>query len=229
MKSTRRSRRTGSVRLRAAQGRHQPGSCRVLGCPNKAPRSTDGGLNTRYCRPHHDHLSRHGSLFLGAYTKAVLDPTRMRALRWLRRHAGDQAVRLAVQSIEVLYKGGGGRHTSACWRGMSPAEQAAATWARLRENGADPLRVLAGYIAVAEVIRLDPTSDGRKEYRIVQAAKGVRRMASGWHRRWETTGQEMHVYPISRGRVLRHIGEQVERAGELVLDVYRRDIREKRQ
>jgi hypothetical protein len=60
------------------------------------------------------------------------------------------------------------------------------------------------------------------EYKRVQAAKIVHRMASGTHKRWGNQGSarpnsnarvtELHVYPNSRGRILRHIGKDLERA-----------------
>ena len=64
----------------------------------------------------------------------------------------------------------------------------------------------------------------------MQAAKLVHRMASGTHKRWEqptlsvgadgrsvTRNVELHVYPRSRGRILRHIGEDLEEAVELLV------------
>jgi hypothetical protein len=63
----------------------------------------------------------------------------------------------------------------------------------------------------------------------VQAAKLVHRMASGTHKRWEqpayddgagrsrTRTVELHVYPRSRGRVLRHIGQDLEQTTELLV------------
>jgi hypothetical protein len=64
----------------------------------------------------------------------------------------------------------------------------------------------------------------------VQVAKVGHRLASGSNKRWETPvarplpGQpkvrvtELHVYPHSRGRVLRHIGESIEEAVELAVE-----------
>lgn len=73
------------------------------------------------------------------------------------------------------------------------------------------------------IIASDPSADRHSEFRQVQAAKLLHRMASGTHRRWERNGPggslevtELHKYPASRGRVLRHLGEQLERIAELV-------------
>jgi hypothetical protein len=45
-------------------------------------------------------------------------------------------------------------------------------------------------------------------------------MASGSHKRWGEgpTATELHVYPRSRGRFLRHIGEALEKACELLVE-----------
>jgi hypothetical protein len=51
------------------------------------------------------------------------------------------------------------------------------------------------------------------------------------HRRWEvprTDGgvlvTELHKFPMSRGRVLRHIGQQIERVAELLVDKHLPEI-----
>jgi hypothetical protein len=60
--------------------------------------------------------------------------------------------------------------------------------------------------------------------------KVVHRLASGSHKGWELPVQrplpgqtkvrvtELHVYPGSRGRVLRHVGQAIEEAVELVVE-----------
>ena len=60
----------------------------------------------------------------------------------------------------------------------------------------------------------------KSEFKRVQAAKLVHEMASGTHKRWgEGPGAtELHVYPRSRGRVLRHVGKDIESAVELLVD-----------
>jgi hypothetical protein len=55
----------------------------------------------------------------------------------------------------------------------------------------------------------------------VQAAKVVHRLASGSHKRWSGgagSSRELHVYPASRGQVLRHAGKALERATELLCE-----------
>jgi hypothetical protein len=83
----------------------------------------------------------------------------------------------------------------------------------------DPRRVVVAWLAVEMIIRVDPQADRKSEFRWVQAAKLVHRMASGTHKRWGegASVKELHVYPRSRGRVLRHIGQAVEEACELLV------------
>lgn len=79
---------------------------------------------------------------------------------------------------------------------------------------------VAAWLAVEMAIASDPTAETKAEFKRVQAAKQVHRMASGTHKRWETGPggpTELHVYPRSRGRVLRHIGEAMEQAVELLV------------
>ncbi|MGX1099006.1 hypothetical protein [Amorphus sp. MBR-141] len=91
------------------------------------------------------------------------------------------------------------------------------------------MRVIAAWLAVDMAIAADPQIRDDPEYRRVQAAKLVHRMASGTHKHWtreepdpnrpgrrRTAITEMHVYPRSRGRVLRHIGRELEGAAELL-------------
>lgn len=117
--------------------------------------------------------------------------------------------------------------------GMKADERAKVAWARLRKAQIDPRLPLAAWLAVEMAIREDPQSVTKAEYRRVQAAKIVHRLASGTHKRWVRERQhpsdpfikqavvdEMHVYPKSRGRVLRHIGEDLEKAAELLAQAH---------
>ena len=80
-------------------------------------------------------------------------------------------------------------------------------------------------------IREDPQPVAKTEFKRVQAAKIVHRVASGTHKRWEQERrdggirvEELHKFPKSRGRVLRHIGEDLERAAELIAEHHLDDI-----
>jgi len=105
-------------------------------------------------------------------------------------------------------------------RGLSPEARAKAAWARLRKASVDPMEVIAAWMTIELALRADLQPEMKTEFRHVQMAKLVHRMASGTHKRWgEGRGaKELHVYPRSRGRVLRHIGEDIAEACELLRD-----------
>ena len=102
---------------------------------------------------------------------------------------------------------------------------------RLQSVNIDPRRPVAAWLAIEMTIADDHQAVQTNEYKRVQAAKLVHRMASGTYKRWEqptfssanggqprTRVVELHVYPRSRGRVLRHIGRDLEGAVELLVD-----------
>lgn len=191
--------------------------CRIIGCRNPATAGTDKGLNRKYCRSHEDHCERHGSYTKGSYRLVDIRPHRTRALKWLKEHHDDPSVIRAVAKVERLYHQAGAKVEAFRLRGLKPQERAWAAWARLREAGIGPLRPLAAWLAIELTIRADIQPESKSEYKRVQAAKLIHRMASGSHKTWErqrsdgkTMVEEMHRYPHSRGRVLRHIGEQLE-------------------
>jgi len=100
--------------------------------------------------------------------------------------------------------------------GLEPEDRAMAAWARIREAQADPLVVLAAWLAVQACHDDDPQPEHSKEYRQVQAGKLLHRMAGGAHKSWGgydgVPKVELHKYPASRGRVLRHLGRHLEQA-----------------
>jgi len=201
--------------------------CRVIGCPHSASAGTTEGLNHLYCRKHEDHYERHGSYTKRSYTASEINPYRKIALGWLKANKDDITVKLAIKGIERLYRNAGAHIEAFRLRGLSPKERAKAAWARLREAKVDPISPLAAMLAVELVIFNDPQPERKQHFKLVQGAKLVHRMASGSHKRWEretNNGKvevtEMHKYPRSRGRVLVHIGQQLEKASELVVASY---------
>ena len=186
----------------------------------------------RFCRSHADHCQRHGSPYKSSYPAKVLTPYRKAALSWLKDNAENVWVKDAIRRVTGLIQRAGPHVEAFRLRGLSPKDRAKAHWARLRKADIDPRNVVAAWLAVEMAIRDDPQPVLTTEFRRVQAAKVVHRMASGSHKRWEretpdpawsgqrtkTVVQEMHVYPRSRGRVLRHIGEELEKAVELLVD-----------
>ncbi|MCB1811290.1 MAG: hypothetical protein KDK04_06150 [Candidatus Competibacteraceae bacterium] len=225
--------RKQDVRTRAATPDPYNAYCRVPGCSRPARAGTADGLDRRYCRSHYDHFQSHGSLFKGSYKAKELNPYRQAALRWILDHEDDLWVKHTLQKMSVLYSRAGAHVEAFRLRGMSPRERAWAHWARLRKHIVDPRLPVAAWLAIEMILRDDQQPDLRKEYKRVQAAKIVHRMASGSHRKWTTHytrnndptrtmeyAQELHVYPRPRGRVLRHIGKDLEEACELIVEYH---------
>jgi hypothetical protein len=110
---------------------------------------------------------------------------------------------------------------------MKPKERAVNAWARLRDADIDTKRVLAALLAVEQLCQLDTKAAAEPEFKTVQIAKQVHRMASGTHKSWQQgyysgklTTLKMDKYPESRGRVLRHLGGQLQEAGRMAVDAY---------
>ncbi len=206
--------------------------CRIIGCPNPTTAGTSKGLNRLYCRKHEEHFERHGSYTKKSYSASQVNPYRRAAYDWLTLHLETRLVALALKAVEGLYQKAGPRVEAFRLAGRSPEERARVAWARLRDAGIDPRIPLAAWLAVEMVLEDDPQAERKAEFKRVQAAKIVHRLASGTHKRWErersegkVITEELHKYPASRGQVLRHIGAQLEKAAELVVSHHLEDIR----
>jgi hypothetical protein len=194
--------------------------CVVFGCGRPSRAATGNGLDRRYCRPHADHLARHGDPEQGTFTVKELAPYRTAARRWLKAQANERVVKATLQRIERRMQGAGPVVEANSLRGRTPAEKARAVWARLRSREVPPARIAEAWLTVwlaaahsrAMLTRRD------REFRQVQTAKAVHRLASGYHRRWvntygeRTVVTELHKFPTSAGRVLRHLGSQLDDA-----------------
>ncbi|MBL4537146.1 MAG: hypothetical protein JKP96_00625 [Oceanicaulis sp.] len=170
-------------------------------------------------------MSTHGSAFRKTYTAKELAPGRAKAKAWLKANVDTEACRIAKERIRILYHSAGPLVPAYRLKGMPPKERSRKAWARLREALIAPERILEAWLAVSATIATDNEADTRPEFRRVQAAKIVHRLASGTHKVWRTPvsgGREvterLDVYPRSRGRVLRHLGEDIEQACETLPD-----------
>jgi hypothetical protein len=111
--------------------------------------------------------------------------------------------------------------------GLSPEERARAIWATLRDRGVHAREVVAAWLAVEATISSDPQAESKTEFKRVQGAKVIHRMAGGAHKRWERSDvrggvsvTELHKHPHSRGLVLRHLGFQLETAAHLAVTTF---------
>lgn len=214
-----RQRRTRELKNRMARGENAFAHCQVHPCENRPTAATGEGLNRRYCRKHIEHYRRHGSYVKKSYGAGELRAYRSDALRWLQTHAEDEAVQIALDKVRMRMSRPGAPVEAFRLAGLPPEERARNVWAKLRQRRVDPMEVLAAWLAVRLRLRDDPQPDRHQEYRNVQAAKLLHRMAGGTHKRWEreraegrTEVTEMHRHPVSRGLVLRVLGKQLAEA-----------------
>lgn len=186
----------------------------VLGCDHSTQARAGKGLSRKYCRRHVEHYRRHGSYSKPSYSAGELRGWRSAALQWLLTNAETAEVCEAVEQVRVLYNRAGAVQEAFRLAGRLPEERARATWAWLRERGVDPMVLLAAWLAVTLRHREDPQPERKINYRWVQAAKLLHRMAGGTRKRWERERPDgtvavtvLEKYPASRGRVLWHLGE----------------------
>ena len=146
------------------------------------------------------------------------------AEHWIKEHRKDPSFLSAYWEIEHLLAGSGRVEPAMNLRGQSARSRAKVAFARLRAAEIPTRRLVAIYLGVSALIEDDWKSHNVREFRVVQAAKAVHRLASGTHRKWDfwdpltggTRPYQIHAYPRSSGLVLRKIGEVLEKAcGEL--------------
>jgi hypothetical protein len=137
----------------------------------------------------------------------------------------DRFIKAALTDVKVLLEEAGPIEIATRLNGMSATKRARIALARLRVARIKPERFVATVLAVTALIEEDPGSHRTKEFRTVQIAKVVHRLASGTHRVWEvqdaygrTRRTELHVFPRSSGPVLRLIGRAIEKPCEWVVE-----------
>lgn len=180
--------------------------CHVPGCRRLTQRSAANGLSELYCKVHVEFHRRHGSHWRRTYFAAELAPYQTAARHWLKSHRQQSQVAGVTASLDQLLAGAGRAESAYDLRGMSPSEKARIAIARVRNAGASGARLLEIALSVAAKIDQDGPHD--HEFREVQIAKVVHRLASGTHR--STSGFPMpSKYAPSAGRVLRILGHRI--------------------
>lgn len=194
-------------------------SCLVMGCRRKIAPSRFG--TNLVCRHHIQMKSRHGSHWCVTYPASDLRCYAESALHWIQSNHSDPTVSAGLHELDFTLAFAGPATSAMDLRGIPAKTRAKIAFARLREAGVSSMRLAAIYLGVVALIEDDLGSHRVREFRIVQAAKAVHRLASGTHRRWHFERRdgspgvtELHAYPRSSGLVLRHIGETLERACE---------------
>lgn len=199
--------------------------CSIPGCRNLTMRAAGTGLAAFHCRRHVEHRARHGSHWHGTYSAAELKPYLAAATSYVRLRAeSDRFIRAALNAIALRLEEAGPTEIATRLKGMSATKRARIALARLRVAGVKPKRFVIIELAVSALIEEDPGSHRTKEFRTVQIAKALHRLASGTHKRWPFVDHqgrqrqtELHAFPRSSGPVLRLIGRTVERELEWVV------------
>jgi hypothetical protein len=194
-------------------------------------RAAGKGLAQFYCKRHIAHRARHGSLWHGTYRASERDPYERAAAAWIGEHRSEPLTAVALTGLNDLLRSTGSVVPATSLRGLTPAKRARVALARLREAGVTPVRLLAIYLGISALIEEDPGSHRVREFRTVQVAKAVHRLASGYHQSWDfplsdgrTAPIEVHAYARSTGRVLRHLGRMIEECCEPVLERHLADV-----
>jgi hypothetical protein len=197
-----------------------------IACNRPTTRAVKKGLSAFTCRYHQQHKQRHGSHWCKSPSASVLNPYLAAALSFIGAHRADPFISAALNGMGGIMASAGPVEIATRLNGLPPAHRARIALARLREAEIKPERLLAIPLAVAALIEAAPEVCHRiTDWRIVAIAKTAHRLASGTHRIWpvaqpdgRTKHIEMHAYPRSSGRVLRYLGEMIEKECELVID-----------
>lgn len=223
-----RQRRANRLKARIASNTndHFP-KCTIVGCGKPTLRAAKAGLAIALCRKHQLHRQRHGSPFCPSPSASILKPYLRAASELIDLRRTDPYISAALAGIRDLTETAGPVVIATRLRGLPPAHRAKVALARLREAGVKPERLLSIAVAVHALIEDNPAATHRiPEWRVVAIAKAAHRLASGYHRIWnleDANGHivkrtELHAYPRSSGRVLRYLGEAIEKQCEWVID-----------
>lgn len=192
-------------------------SCTLPGCKHPTQLTARNGYSPRYCKHHIEFHRRHGSYWFRSLTAEELSPFRNAASRWLRDHEGDRRVVEALASIETLLHNAGRAENAYSLRGKDAKSRARIALARLRNAEVAPEAILERAIAVTACCEAKGIDERQREYRHVQIAKAVHRLASGTHK--TTSGFPLpSKYPRSEGQVLRHLGRWLDDIAAFALD-----------
>lgn len=194
-----------------------PSICAVPSCGRATMKAAGVGLASFHCKRHVEHKARHGSHWHRSYRALELKPFLAAAAAYIRpRLESDPHIKTAIAGLTLLLEEAP-YEIATRLRGLPARTRADIAFGRLRKAAVKPERLLVIHLAVTAIIEEDPGSHRVKEFRLVQVAKAVHRLASGYHRVWpqqdlkgRTFRLELHAYARSTGRVLRLIGAMIE-------------------
>lgn len=214
-----RSRRLADIAERSyTPAAEPPRRCSIMGCQRLTQRSAGNGLSDAHCKRHVEFRRRHGSVWRRSYTTDEIAPYREAARRWLKRHREDARVAGVLSTLEGRMEAAGRPKTANEVRWEQPKEKARIALARVRQGGHGAEDLLISTLAVkAAQAAIGPRAD--REFRDVQIAKLIHRMASGTHR--TPSGFPLlggPRYPRAEGAFMRILGNQVEDIAGIVAD-----------
>lgn len=198
--------------------------CAAPGCQRLTSRAQQIGVGTRHCRPHEQHLARHGSTWGKTLSPKILKPFRDATREWLRKNGSDPFLLRCRASLEELLRAAGPVEAPHDLAKSSPSRKANAALARLREANIPALRIVLYYMSIRVALRSDElNTDSTARYRHVQIGKQLQRLASSVvsTRIRKVNGSYRGVigrsYPSSRGMALVYLGQWVEACCDAVL------------
>lgn len=195
----------------------RPNTCTLPGCRRPNQQAAGNGHSRRYCKRHVEINRRHGSYWHRSLTATELKPFREAARSWLRRNVEDMRVKMALQSISARMEAAGHAENAYSLRRRSADEKARVALARLRNADISPNTILERIIAVTACCEAKGIDDRQREYRQVQLAKSIHRLASGTHK--TPSGYPLpSKYPRSEGRILRKLGLELDDIAAFTLD-----------
>lgn len=150
---------------------------------------------------------------------------------WIEAHSEESAVKLSLATVRGLFARGVPQETRQLTR-QSASAKASAVWARFGEVEADPRIIAAAALAVVLRVASDHASGkapGGEEFRDVQIAKLILRLAGGSVKRWPSrlpNGEPtvLRWFISSEGRVLRVLGRQAAEAIAPILDRHAEEL-----
>ena len=199
--------------------------CSIPGCVRPTMRAANRGLAVFHCRYHVQFKARHGSHWCPTYKAGELKPYVAAAFRWIEAKRERREVWLALSRLSGLLANAGKVEPAQNLKRAPTAARAKVAFARLREAGIKPERMLAIHLGMAALIKDDRGSHGTEEFLLVQIAKALHRLASGTHKRWQIdTGRgvfpaRFDAFPKSSGLVLRAIGAAMDECCREVVKV----------
>lgn len=212
-----RTARLQDIKERSAEPTQEPPRrCSALGCVRVTQRSAGNGLSDIHCKKHVEFRRRHGSTWRKSYTAQEIGPYREAARLWLRQRKNYQKVADILAALDGRLQAAGRSKRANEVRWELPGEKARIALARLREGGHTAEDLLVATLTIkATQAAMGPRAD--VEFRNVQIAKLLHRLASGTHR--TTSGFPLlggSRYPRAEGTFMRILGHMVEDVAGIV-------------